>query len=143
MTPTLFGRIQTRIFVVVVIGGLWTALVTPLLPGIPPEMALADVYAITFRVLFLVLVCGLGWEFVYHGLQQLRWEKDWPTLFGLITGVNEGILVWLIASAWIDVVPGSAFLVHFTTTWLVIWAWVNGPMRVVFIRWRFQGGRLI
>jgi hypothetical protein len=35
MIPNLNGRIQTRIFAVVVIGGLWTLLVTPFLPGIP------------------------------------------------------------------------------------------------------------
>ena len=45
-----------------------------------------------------------GWEFVYHFLQQFRWEKDWPSLFGLVTGVNEGALVWVLASA--GAIPG-------------------------------------
>ena len=37
------------------------------------------------------------WEFVYQLLMQFRWEKDWPTLFGYLTGINEGILVYVVA----------------------------------------------
>ena len=38
----------------------------------------------------IVVVLGVGWELVYHLLMQFRWEKDWPTLFGLLVGVPEG-----------------------------------------------------
>ena len=34
MLPTLSGRLQTRVFAVLVFGGLWTLLITPLLPGL-------------------------------------------------------------------------------------------------------------
>ena len=27
--------------------------------------------------------------------------------------------------------------------WMAVWVWVNGPMRVFNIHWRFFGGRLI
>jgi hypothetical protein len=143
VTPTLLGRLQTRIFVIVVIGGLWTAMVTPILPGVPSEASLADTYGITFRVLVVVLVLGLVWELAYHALQQFRWEKDWPALFGLFTGINEGIVAWFVANLVIDSLPGSAFLLHFATTWLLTWFWVNGPMRVLSLRWRYRGGRLL
>ena len=93
-------------------------------------------------------VLGVGWELIYHLVQQFRWEKDWPTLFGFITCVNEGALVWLLLE--LEVVPGidgevpfSAFLIDFLVIWMVIWLWVNGPMRVPLIRWRFFGGRII
>ena len=143
MTPTLFGRIQTRIFVIVVIGSVWTALVTPLLPG---GGELGDRYRATFSVLAVVLLAGLGWELLYHLLQQFRWEKDWPALFGLLTGINEGILAWVAVRR--GVIPGdpevggAAFAVHFISTWLVTWMFVNGPIRVPFLRWRFRGGRI-
>ena len=144
MSPTLNGRIQTRIFVLVVIGGLWTLLITPVLPAMGE---LGERYRATYAVLVLVIVTGVIWEFVYHFLQQFRWEKDWPTMFGLITGVPEGILVWLLVNAgWAPgspEVPGWAFVIHFSTTWLVAFLFVNGPIRVVFIRWRFRGGRII
>ena len=141
MLPTLSGRIQTRVLVLAVMGGLVTLIVTPMLPDDPT-------YQVTFIILGTVIVLGVGWEFVYHGLQQFRWEKDWPTIFGLLTGINEGLLVWLLLQ--LEVVPGidapptwPAFVVLFAAVWLAVWIWVNGPMRVPFIRWRFQGGRLI
>ncbi len=144
MLPTLSGRIQTRIFTLAVFGGIWTLLITPLLPIDGP---LGSACKATFIVLLTVIVLGIGWEFVYHFLQQFRWEKDWPTLFGLLTAINEGLLVWILLAA--GAVPGNlhvggaAFVIDFVTVWLVVWLIVNGPMRVPFIRWRFRGGRLI
>jgi len=144
MLPTLMGRIQTRIVALLVVGGIWTLIIGPVLP-VPGS--LSDAYDVAFRILVTVTVVGVAWEIVYHLLQQFRWEKDWPTLFGLLTGINEGVLVWVLASAGaipgVDSVPGDAFLVDFCTVWLVVWFWVNGPMRVPFIRWRFRGGSLI
>jgi hypothetical protein len=144
MTPTLLGRLQTRVFAVAIIGSLWTLVISPVLPG---GGALTDRYRVTFAVLTMVLVLGLAWEFVYHFLQQFRWEKDWVELFGLVTLINEGIAVWLIVSAGIapgsPTVSGWAFVTHFVTTWLVLWVWIFGPMRVPFLRWRFRGGRLL
>ena len=149
MTPTLNGRIQSRVFIVAVFGSLWTLLIGPLLVGIMSDdgAGLGDVYRLAFGALVLVVVVGAAWELVYHGLQQYRWEKDWPTLFGLLTGINEGIVVFLLLGAGLpwDVgdVPGTAFTVHFVTTWLVVWLVGNGPMRVIFIRWRFRGGQIL
>ncbi len=146
MTPTLSGRIQTRIFLVATVGVVWTLLIGPLLDPLA-DGGLGDVYRLGFGALVLVALVGIPWELLYHGLQQFRWEKDWPTLFGLITGINEGIVVYLLLSAGVpwDVgdVPGAVFTLHFATTWIVIWLVANGPMRVVFIRWRFRGGQLL
>ena len=101
MVPTLYGRIQTRIVLLVVVGGIWTLIITPFLPT---GESLGASYRTTFLVLLTVLVLGVLWEFVYHGLQQFRWEKDWPTFFGLLTMINEGLLVWLLIKA--GAVPG-------------------------------------
>jgi hypothetical protein len=141
MLPTLNGRIQTRIFMLATLGSLITLVLTPVLPGDPD-------YQTTFIILATVLVLGVGWELIYHLIQQFRWEKDWPTLFGFVTCVNEGALVWVLLQ--VGAVPGidgevpfSAFLIDFLVIWMVIWVAVNGPMRVPFIRWRFFGGRLL
>lgn len=138
MTPTLLGRLQTRILVTAIVGGLWTLIVTPVLPS-----GAGGMFGMTFRLLGLVILLGSGWELVYHGIQQFRWEKDWPTGFGLVTALNEGFALWWFAAAWGPSVPGPAFAVHFATTWIVVWAVVNGPVRVVAPRWRFRGGRFI
>ena len=145
MVPTLLGRIQTRVALLAVIGGLVTAVIAGALPVTAP---VAVKYQDAFVVLATVAVLGLGWECVYHFLMQWRWEKDWPTLFGLVTLVPEGLLIWLLLQA--GVVPGiagkltaPAFTIDFLLVWLAVWLVANGPMRVPFIRWRFRGGRLV
>ncbi len=147
MTPTLIGRIQTRIFVTLVIGGLWTLIVSPVLPG-TGGADLSDIYKITFRVLIAMAVLGVAWECLYHWLMGYRWEKDWPSFLGFVTAVNEGIVLWLVIKA--DLVPDvpselpfRTFIVHFGTAWIVAWLWLQGPMKVVDPRWRFRGGRII
>jgi len=144
MVPTLWGRLQTRVFLLATVGSVLTALVTPFLPI---EAPLADRYRTTFIVLAAVTVLGVGWEFVYHFLMQFRWEKDWPSMFGLVTAVPEGVLVYVLLRQ--GLVPGVGFTppvlpfsIHFVTVWLGVWLVANGPMRVPFIRWRFRGGRL-
>lgn len=141
MTPTLMGRIQTRLIVVLVVGLTWTLIVTPFLPAGDSE--LADVYAMTFRAVVVTAVLGaLLWEPIYHVLQQFRWEKDWPTGLGLITGIPEGLLVLTVLLG-SGPVPAAAFFWHFLTTWLLIWFVVNGPLRILLPRWRFRGGRFL
>lgn len=142
MTPTLSGRIQTRLFLLTTVGGIWTLLVTPLLPGVD---RLSVAYQVTFLALAIVAIVGIGWELLYHLLQQFRWEKDWPTLFSLVTGIPEGLVTWLILRQLVEtgLVTGAQFTIHFTTTWVLVWLVANGPMRIVALRWRFQGGRLV
>ena len=56
-------------------------------------------YSLGYAALVVVAVVGIVWELIYHGIQQFRWEKDWPTLFGLLTGINEGIVVYFVLDA--------------------------------------------
>lgn len=146
MLPTLGGRIQTRIFLLLTVGVIVTALITPVLPGLTGTLSAG--YAVTYTILATVLVLGVVWEFIYHFLQQFRWEKDWPTFFGFITFVNEGLLVWGLLE--LGLVPGVnpapptlTFWIMFMVVWICVFAVAGGPMRIVFIRWRFKGGRLI
>ena len=145
MVPTLNGRIQTRILLLAVVGGLITLIIVPVLPGSAP---LGDKYQNGFLVLLSVAVLGVLWELLYHLLMQWRWEKDWPTLFGLVEGIPEGVLIWVLLGAGaipgiVGKVSGADFLIQFILVWLGVWLAANGPMRVPFIRWRFRGGRLV
>lgn len=141
MLPTLNGRLQTRVFMLATIGVLWTLVLTPILPGDPD-------YRTTFIILATVTVLGIVWELIYHLIMQFRWEKDWPTLLGLVTCLNEGLLIWILlkleAVPGIDGVPSFwAFAILFLVIWVSIWIWTNGPMRVPLLRWRFFGGRIV
>jgi hypothetical protein len=145
MVPTLFGRLQTRLVLLAIVGSLLTAALAPVLP-VPA--ALADRYRAGYIVLAAVALLGLGWELVYQFLMQWRWEKDWPTLFGLLTLVPEGAAVWWLNHAGAlpglpAPVPPAAFVIDFVAIWLAVWLTANGPLRVPCLRWRFHGGRFL
>ncbi len=148
MTPTLFGRIQTRVIILATLGALWTALIGPLLPR-PDGVSLGGMYRALFTALFVVAVVGIAWEVLYHGLQQFRWEKDWPTIFGLVVAIPEGIVAYALLDAGLpwDVrapdgnFPLTAFVIMFVTLWFLVWAFTNGPMQIFSLRWRYRGGR--
>ncbi|MFI7000699.1 hypothetical protein [Nocardia sp. NPDC050175] len=147
MLPTLNGRIQTRVLALSVIGCFVALIITPFLPT--GSLSLGQAYRVTLSILLATVLVGVLWELLYHFLQQFRWEKDWPTLFGFLTMVNEGALMWVLVRYTTVVLPESlhpsltAFLIQFIVTWIAFWLIVNGPMRVVFHRWRFQGGRFL
>lgn len=142
MVPTFSGRLQTRLFTMSVIGLPWTLLMSLLLAP------WADGFDTMLRAgLFAwgaTLLAGLVvWEPLYHLLMQFRWEKDWPTLFILLESVPEAVVVWVLLSTVGPGAPWHVFVILFATTWLAVFAAVHGPMRVVFLRWRFRGGRLL
>ncbi len=95
------------------------------------------------------------WDPLYHFLMQFRWEKDWPAFFGLLQIFPEGISTFLLLHvSWLNplpdldadksqYVPVLAYVILFSTTWIITWLAANGPMKIFFIRWRFFGGRLI
>ena len=130
MVPTLSGRIQTRIFLLLVIGIPWTLIVTPLLPR-PAGVGVGTVYKTTFWILAEVLIVGsLVWEPLYHGLMQFRWEKDWPVMFSLLEAIPEGI----VASpprprhrTGGQAVRRRHLLIDFVILWVLVWlaAWAR------------------
>jgi hypothetical protein len=95
-------------------------------------------------------MAGLGvlWEGVYHALQQLRWDKDWPSSFALLNALNEAPATWLAlhllgavsGAAWLASAPALPFAIHFLTAWVVMWLTAQGPLRVLLPHWRFEGG---
>ena len=146
MTPTLLGRIQTRFVMLGTVGVVWTALIGFVVPR-PDGAATGDVYKALFTALLIVAVVGIVWELIYHGLQQFRWEKDWPTLYGLLVAVPEGLVAWWLLQndlPWaVGQVQASTFLTMFISLWLLIWAITNGPLQIFLLRWRYQGGRFV
>ena len=141
MVPTFTGRLQTRLFSMVVIGLPWTLLMCLALA--PAAGGLGPILRAGLFSLGATLAVGLVlWEPLYHFLMQFRWEKDWPTLFVLTESVPEAALVWLLLDRLGPGAPFGVFLTLFFSTWLVVFLVLHGPMRVVFLRWRFRGGRL-
>jgi len=67
-------------------------------------------------------------------------------MFLLARTVPEGMLVRLVLDHALTSLGPLAlrpFIIHFATTWLAIYLFVQGPMRVTFLRRRFRGGRIL
>lgn len=150
MTPTLSGRMQTRVFLAVTAGLIWTAIIAAALPR-PAGLSDATAYRIAAEALGLMTAAGLGWELLYHLVQQGRWDKDWPSLFALVTVLNEGVVLWFVLHA-TRVIGGTTgfsspalpfYASYVATTWLAIWLFAQGPIRVLHVRWRFEGGEVL
>jgi hypothetical protein len=140
--PTLAGRIQTRLFLLATVGLLWTIVVVPVLPK--RGASTTTVYTTSVLTLFVVAFLGCGWELLYHFIQQYRWEKDWPVLYLLVQGIPEGVLAFMVVDGLIPLGPSAVtFFFHFVTTWILVWLSAIGPLRMVLIRWRFRGGRIL
>ena len=141
MTPTLFGRWQTRIFLLATVG---------ILISLPFHWGYfgqeSNVY---FWVVFYVGLLGIGWDVLYDFLQKYMWDHDWPGAFQFYAGVVEGlVLAVIIDNIGLPHIPRSefdliTFIQHYGLVWLGVYlsSWV--VMRLLFPRWRFRGGEWI
>ncbi|MFN8555899.1 MAG: hypothetical protein U0531_00600 [Dehalococcoidia bacterium] len=136
MTPTLMGRWQTRLLVLGTVGLLVTAF-----------LALIWQSALVFLVLAYVALFGLCWDVLYIALQKLRWDRDWPIAFQVANGLWEAVFLLVLIKRFglpgiADGIPVARFAIHYATVWLATFCWIQGPMRALFPRWRFYGGRV-
>ncbi|MCB0034583.1 MAG: hypothetical protein KDE51_11210 [Anaerolineales bacterium] len=147
MIATLRGRWQTRLYLLLIIGGLvtipfglWNTVVARSIAG----------YIVPYVVLVLVLLLGFVWDVLYNFLQKMTWDHDWPPILQILTGLAEANVVWLLIQQWNQVAPPNlrlglslgAFALHYTTVWLVTFLFAQGAMRILFPRWRFYGGEI-
>ncbi len=133
MTPTLRGRWQSRLFLMGTLGFLVTIFFMIVFGSIAP-----------FYLLVLVTVLGFFWDIVYTLIQKWRWDHDWPPAFQLGAGIWEMIvLAALVYGA--DIIGMAPrpdqFLLHYSAVWLAVFAGSQSLMRLVFPRWRYNGGQ--
>jgi hypothetical protein len=142
VVPTFSGRLQTRLLSQFFVALPWMLLMSlvlaPLAGGLQPMLRAA---LFTWAA---ALVVGLVvWEPLYHGLMQFRWEKDWPTPFLLLQSVPEAAVAWILLRTVGPGAPLTAFVILYFTAWLAVFLTLQGPLRVLSLRWRFRGGRLL
>lgn len=141
MTPTFYGFLQTRFL-------LFTAIGIPITLGFA---ILFNDYMTPFAVLAYILLFGFVWDGVYQFLVTLRWDYDWPPAYQLLTGIWESIFFWLLLQLCVWAgwkLPGVSelltfrqFLFHYSTVWFFVFLGTQGPLRILFPRWRFRGGK--
>ena len=135
MTPTLPGRWQIRIFLLATVGLVISLIVSLIVKNTVPLFAL-----------LYVLLFGLVWDVIYQFITSFRWDRDWPTSFQVAAGFIEGALVWGLILT--KKLPGIAvtpplivFLIQYGLIWLSIFVLVQGPLRIIWLKWRYQGGQ--
>ena len=135
MTPVLFGRWQTRLFLLGTVGTLITLLIAGYQGSIVP-----------FLILGYVIVTGFFWDIIYSLIQKFHWDRDWPAVLQFGAGVWEFIVVAIMLFGFrIFGPPGNPFIFsfHYWTVWLATFICSQSVMRIIFPRWRFYGGRIV
>jgi len=141
VTPTYYGFLQTRFLLFTVI-------------GLPITFGFANLYRdymTPFAILGYLLIFGFAWDAAYKFLVTLRWDHDWPPAYQLFAGIWEGFFFWILLQTFRQSgqqLPGiselltfSQFLLHYSTVWIFIFIGTQGPLRILFPRWRFRGGK--
>jgi len=136
MTPTLLGRWQSRLFLMGTIGLAVTFFFMAALQSVAPLL-----------LLILVTLLGFGWDVLYTMMQKWRWDHDWPPTFQFGAAVWEMVVVaGLVYGA--NILPGpdpnpTQFLLHYWSVWWAVFAGSQSLMRLIFPRWRYNGGQWI
>ncbi|MBD2346032.1 hypothetical protein [Anabaena subtropica] len=141
MTPTLFGRWQTRLLLLATVG---------VLVSLPFAMGLIGPGAdsVYFWILAYVAIFGLGWDVLYNYLQKFRWDRDWPGAYQLMAGIWEFIFVFCGAKLFgflplpipKEILPIDGLIFHYSVVWLAVFLASQSIMRIIFPRSRFRGG---
>lgn len=146
MTLTLFGRWQTRILLMTLLG----------LPITAVHVLLNNTASGPFYVLGYVLLFGLGWDLLYNYIQGLRWNRDWPPLFALYAGLWEGACLYVLMQVALPVwerfglsllpgvpvfVPIARFWLHYGLVFAPTYLASLGLLHVLLPHWRYRGGQ--
>ncbi len=135
MTPTLAGRLQTR-------------LVLSLVPGLPAALAAAGLHgSLTISGallgLLVITVLGLAWDAAYQSLQDRRWDRDWPRLFTLLSWAPEAFGSWGVLRFLNAAAPLGTHLAFFTVLWSAALLARTVVLPVLLPHWRHEGSRLV
>jgi hypothetical protein len=135
MTPTLFGRWQTRLLLLLAFGSLisWGF------------MALYQTPAFFAAIAYIGLF-GVVWDLLYQEIQSRRWDQDWPAAFQALAALWEGLFLGLLypnvpLPGLPQDTPWNVYALHYLVVWCAMFIASQTLMRVLFPRWRFRGGQ--
>lgn len=135
MTPTLAGRLQTRLALAVVPGLPAAAFAAATLDKLPPGDALTGLGIIT--------LLGFGWDAAHQAIQDRRWDRDWPRIFTLASWAPEAFGSWLVLDVLGAGAPLGTHLAFFTLLWSTALLFRVVVLPVLLPRWRHEGQRLL
>lgn len=124
MTPTLTGRLQSRLFLNLVV-------------TFPVLLLFNFVEAI-----LVIFPVSLLFEMLYDYLQHKRWDSDWPLVFVFISAIAEGIIYYFIITKLSSVELHTFILMHFLI-WSVSFVMLAGLLNILFPSRRFKSGKIL
>jgi hypothetical protein len=143
MTPTLMGRLQTRIL-------LYLALGLPITAFYASYLGLEEIgrYWDPFVFLTALLIVGLILDPAYIQLQRFRWDNDWPFAFQFFFSIIEFLITLGLMNAGfldgylVDRIDSGTATTHFTLVFIPSFVALLAGVQIFLIRWRFKGGEL-
>lgn len=143
MTPTLLGRIHTRLLLYIFIALPITYLYALYL-GLGGAGRLLD----PFVFITAMTIVGFVLDPAYIQIQRFRWDNDWPFAFQFFFTIIEFLLtLGLMTAGALDaflvsrIDPATA-AVHFSLVFLPSFLALLGGLQIFLIRWRFKGGEV-
>ncbi|TPQ51884.1 hypothetical protein C2U72_06165 [Prosthecomicrobium hirschii] len=159
MTPTLFGRLQTRLALYLLIGLPVTLVIAFRASGWswPPAAEPCWFIATLFAL-------GLVLEPVYFQMQRFRWDQDWPFAFFAFFSVMEFLAVYAAMRLdWLPYLPAclqsrldparqvlvcqlpsltlAEAAAHFALVFVPMLIALLAGLQIFMVRWRYRGGQ--
>lgn len=158
MLPTLLGRLQTRLLLILFIGlpvttvySVWLANRAPANGRTQWIKSFGQVkYDIRpMQILCLLLLLGVLLDLIYIGLQRFRWDRDWPFVFQFFASIGEFALIVVLIrlnvfpfmpARWIGSDDFPYFILHFALVFIPSFVALLGFIQIFMVRWRYNGG---
>lgn len=135
MTPTLRGRLQTRVLLTGIVG----------IPVTLPFALIAFPWVpLPYLMLLVLLGVGLMLDPLYHAIQQRRWDHDWPVWWQIVAGGIEFVVALPLLIGCAILYPPTICLLplHYALVWFGMFVIAQGPIRVLIPGWRYRGGEI-
>lgn len=151
MTPTLFGRWQTRLVLFIFLGLPITFFFAWYQAAWRWPIPYSEsIFYYPFLFISLILILGLILDILYIQIQRFHWDQDWPFSHQFFFSIVEfyivfylmdyGLLDWPIQLFPDGTIPFSTAVCHFTLVFIPSFLMLLGGMQIFMVRWRFKGG---
>ena len=143
MTPTLMGRLQTRLLLYIFIG-LPVTLLYALYLDLDEVGRLFD----PFVFITAMTIIGFILDPLYIQIQRFRWDNDWPFAFQFFFTILEFLVTLGLMSAGalddllVFRIDAATAATHFTLVFVPSFLALLGGVQIFMIRWRFKGGEV-
>ncbi len=143
MTPTLMGRLQTRLLLYI-----FVALPITFLYALYLDLGEVGRFYDPFVFITSMTIVGFIADPIYMQIQRFRWDNDWPFAFQFFFTIVEFLIAWGLMNAGalddflVFRIDWATLLTHFTLVFIPSFLALLGGIQIFMIQWRFKGGEV-